>query len=206
MKVLKKISVIVAIMIAAALVFSCASSGGGSAAPSEPVEGFTWNFADPDVGINGWKVAVEEFWEHKGTVEISLDEATFGKGMLRMDVDFTRDSGSDWSEPKLLYTFAEPFNMTGITKFTYTIIYNPEFSSKGHFKSKVIARNDKKDVTDGQTDRINATEEMGNGYMKKKMDVRSRKTTNSINNMVFSIAGYLTDYKGPVFFETMGWE
>jgi hypothetical protein len=104
------------------------------------------------------------------------------------------------------YTFDEPFEMKGITGFAFDIIYNPEFSSTGYFKCKVMAFNDTKSISEAENQRINATDEIGNGYLKTTVTLKPRRTSDSMNNMIFAIVGYLTDYKGPVFIENMRWE
>jgi hypothetical protein len=193
------------ILLAATLTFSCASSGGS--ASSEPVEGFSWNFADPGVGSNGWAVAADEFWDHKGTANVSWDDTTFGRGMLRLDLDFTNDSGSEWSEPKMKYAFNPPFKMKGIASFTFDVIYNPALSSTGIFKCKVMAFNGSRAISEAEESQgIIFTDEMGNGYMKATVKLRPKRTSDSMDKMIFAIVGYRTDYKGPVFIENMRWE
>lgn len=197
------------VLLAAALVFSCASGGGGGgggSAPSEPVEGFSWNFADPAVGSNGWTVAVDEFWDHKGTANVSWDDTTFGRGMLRLDLDFTADKGSEWSEPKMNYAFETPFEMKGITNFSFDVIYNPEFSTTGYFKCKIMTFNGTRNTSEAEDQRINAQDEVGNGYLKATVNMRPRRSTTPMDRLIFAIVGYRTDYKGPVFIENMRFE
>ncbi|MDR0444175.1 MAG: hypothetical protein LBH44_12305 [Treponema sp.] len=193
-------------VIAAVLVFSCGSSGGGGGNAAVAVEPFRLSFDDPESVSANWTVAIAEFWDHKGTVEISRDDTTLGKPMLRMDVDFTKDTGSEWSEPKLGYKLSEPFVMAGYKNFVFDIIYNPEFSTKGHFKSKFLFMNDNKKLSECQSDHIKG-EEMDNGFIKATVSLRlTPRTSNAMNNMIFAIAGYKTDYKGPVFFDNIRWE
>jgi len=204
---MKTFKCILAVLMVSVLTFSCASAGGGTAQSAEP-RGvvFSWDFDDPDAGTAGWAIAEGEHWDYKGTVALSWDGTTFGDGKLRFDVDFTRDSGSDWSEPKIKYAFAEPLDMTGVRNFTYDIYYNPEFSTRGSFNSKVIVLTGTRSVADVSGNLINAKEDAGNGYIKATVTLRITRVVNPIDNMVFSIAGYQTNYKGPVFFDNMRWE
>ena len=202
---MKTFKCILTVLMVSILAFSCASAGGDAQSAEPRGVVFSWDFDDPAAGTAGWVIAEGEFWDYKGTAALSWDGTTFGDGKLRFDVDFTADSASDWSEPKIKYAFAEPLDMTGVRNFTFDIYYNPEFSSRGSFNSKVIVLSGTRSLSDASGSLINAKEDAGNGYLKATVTLRIGRVP-SIDNMVFSIAGYLTDYKGPVFFDNMRWE
>jgi hypothetical protein len=195
------------------LILSCTpkNSKSGVAVPAAAVEedytddGYSWNFSDPSAGTAGWVVAEGEFWEYNGPAVLSRDDTTFGKGMLRLDVDFTNDSKKDWSEPKLKYNFSEPVEMNGFVRFTFDFYYSPYFSTGGHFKSKIIALNGNTTLTDAGGGAISGDDETGD-YLKATVTLQIKNTSGQMDNMLLSIAGYLTDYKGPVFFDNLRWE
>ena len=194
-----------AVLMVSVLAFSCASAGGGaqSAEPGGVV--FSWDFDDPAAGTQGWRVADGEFWDYKGTATLSRDDTTFGNGMLRFDVDFTADTRSEWSEPKIKTSLGKTISMRGITKLTFDFYYNPGFSTSGSFNSKVIAQYGTNSTIDAISGLINAQEDAGNGYLKTNVTL-SVRSSGSMDSVILSIAGYLTDYKGPVFFDNIQWE
>ncbi|MDR3020764.1 MAG: hypothetical protein LBU66_07665 [Treponema sp.] len=184
------------------LVFSCASTGGSGGGEEFVNPGYRWNFDDPEAGTAGWVVVPEEFWAYKGPAELSRDDTTFGRPMLRFDVDFTDYKGVDWSEPKIRYYFEEPFEMRGLSNFSFDFYYNPQFSSSGHFKSKIITLAGTRTRMDDVTGEINPKEEEGD-YLKATISFRARRYTGTMDSIVLSIAGYMTDYKGPLFFDNL---
>jgi len=199
----------VLIMIAAAFTLSCASSGGGTSSTAPAAGGdaaaagpaFKWDFSDTSVEAGGWKTAPDEYWDFKGTMAVKIDETTMGKPMLRVDVDYSKDSGSWWSEPKLKYEFAEPFELKGIKRLSFEMYYNPANSSKGSFKGKLIFFNNKATNAESELDAIIAKEQVGD-YMKANVSFRfssSRPTT----HVVLGIVGAVTDYNGPIFIDNM---
>ncbi|MCL2209595.1 MAG: glycoside hydrolase family 26 protein [Treponema sp.] len=172
----------------------------------DPVNsGYTWNFDNPSEGTAGWKVVPDEFWAYSGTAQLSRDDTVFGKGMLRFDVDFTADSGKDWSEPKIKFIFKEPVDMGGLVNFSFDFYYNPNFSTGGHFKSKIIALNGNSTLVDSVSGAISGRDETGE-YLKAPVTLSIRNTKGKMDSMLLSIAGYLTDYKGSVFFDNLRWE
>jgi hypothetical protein len=192
------------LLLTAVLMFSCASAGGAKTDQAAPGIKYSWSFDDPAAGTAGWYMVPDEYWDFHGTAELSRDDTTFGKGMLRMDIDYTKDSNSEWSEPKMKMEFNTPIE--GMRKFTFDILFNPEFSKGGHFKSKIIVYNDKKSLADNGSDAIIALDELPNGYVKGTVTLTIRTVSQPVNNMLFSIAGYKTDYKGPIFFDNIRWE
>ncbi|MCL2809961.1 MAG: glycoside hydrolase family 26 protein, partial [Treponema sp.] len=208
MKFLKRFLLFISAIFALIVVFSCTNKKSEGNASVEDViiyEGYSWNFLDPSAGTAGWEAVPNEFWAYSGTAVLSRDDSTFGRGMLRFDVDFTADSHRDWSEPKLRYTFSEPFSLEGIVRFTFDFYYNPYYASGGHFRSKIIALDDNVTVLDSVSSGISGEEEVGD-FVKATVSLRIRNTGRSMDGMLLSIAGYMTDYKGPVFFDNLRWE
>jgi len=182
------------------LAVSCASGGEKKKTQAVPVVKYNWNFDSANAGTAGWFLVPDEYWDFHGTAELSRDEKTFGKPMLRMDVDYSKDANSEWSEPKMKMQFEKPLD--SVRKFTFDFIYNPAFSKSGHFKSKVIIFNGKKELTSNNTDAITALDELPNGYVKGTVTLIAA-SSGPIDNIIFSIAGYKTNYKGPIFFDNM---
>jgi len=195
MKSIKFNFTVIVLLAASVLILSCASAGGSQT----PV--FRWNFDNADAGTAGWAPAPEEHWDFKGTINASRDTATMGKPMLRVDIDFSKDAESWWSEPKLKYTFDELFDLSGYSKLSFDMYFNPANSTTGSFKGKVMFFQDKIAVTDSELNLIMPTEEVGD-YLKASVVFRFR-STRSVNIIHLGIVGAVTNYKGPIFIDNL---
>jgi hypothetical protein len=136
---------------------------------------------------------------------LSRDDTTLGKPLLRLDVDFTQDKDFEWSEVKIANNFPKSISMKGIDKFACDFYYNPSFRTGGLFKSKIWSNNGSKFINETGLD-LEGGEDAGNGFLKVSSEIYIAPSGGSIPDMRFSIAGYLTDYKGPVFFDNLRWE
>jgi len=194
--VLKQMILLSAVLLA----FSCASGAEPKKTQTASAVKYNWNFTVAGNGTAGWFLVPDEYWDFHGTAVLSRDEKTFAKPMLRMDVDFTKDANSDWSEPKMKMQFEKPIN--NVKKITFDFIYNPAFSKSGNFKSKVIIFNGNKELASNITDAIIALDELPNGYVKGTVSLIAA-SLEPIDNIILSIAGYRTNYKGPIFFDNM---
>jgi len=200
------LTMVVAVMSVMAL--SCASTGGGGGSTSETaasVPVYSWNFDDPGAGTAGWVAATDEFWDYKGTAVLSRDDTTLGKAMLRVDLDYSQDSGSEWSEPKIKFVFSNPLDLNGVSRFNFDFYYNPDYSKRGNFKSKVVVVENGKEKSSGETEFLK-DEDADNGYKKAKVSLRIKKVSGKMEATVLGIPGYRTDYKGPVFLDNIYWD
>jgi len=190
------------VLVIAVLAFSCASSGGGGGGvKTEQTTSdakYNWNFSDSASGTAGWVVS-EDSWDFHGTTSLSRDDKTFGKGMLRWDVDFSKDGNSDWSEPKLKIKLDKPVD--GVRRICFDLIYNPALTQDGHFKSKAVILNGSKELSAANTDAILGLDQVANGFVKAPVEISVRGS--GVNNIILSIASYKTTYKGPVFFDNL---
>ncbi|MDR0375782.1 MAG: hypothetical protein LBH85_08685 [Treponema sp.] len=201
-----KFTFAVAAILVAALAVSCASSGGGNgggAAKSAGPAG-VWAFDDPAEETAGWELTPSEFYQYRGDIALSYDDATFGNGMLRLDVDFTNDINTEWSEPKLKIDLPKSINMKGVTQFAFDFYYNPSYRTTGSFKAKVFSNNGAS--VDSAADIVEDGEDAGDGFVKTNAVILIMPTAGFLPDMRFSIAGSLTDYKGPVFLDNLRWE
>jgi hypothetical protein len=187
------------------LIGSCAS-GGGSSGKTEgkaaPTVKWSCDFSDP-ASVANWALVPDEYWDFKGTASLSHDVKTLGMPLLRMDVDFSKDFDSWWSEPKMRGTFDPPLQK--IRKFYFDFYFNPTFSKEGTFKSKIIIFNGKTALAENNAETILVTEELPNGYMKATISFIAIGAK-PVDSMLLSIVGAKTDYKGPVFIGNMRWE
>jgi len=203
MKITKNIIVTIGFALTAIFVLSCATTGAAAKRPA----GGSWSFADPaPANTQGWYLVPAEFYQYHGPIELKYDNTTLGKGLLRLDVDFTKDVELEWSEPKMANDFPRAFNMKGKTRFVFDFYYNPSFDKAGgHFKSKVFS-NGNGIMVNSTSDAIEKAEDAGNGYKKAEVTILIMPISGYMTDLRFSIAGYLTNYKGPVFFDNMRFE
>ena len=193
------------IAIAFALIAALVPVYAGGKGDKKPAGG-SWEFSNPDLGTQGWYLANNEFYQYHGPIALSHDSTTLGKGLLRMDVDFTKDKDNEWSEPKMAIDFPRAYNMKGKTKFVFDFYYNPSYDKAGgHFKSKVFS-NGNGIIVNSSGDEITGGEDVGNGFKKQEVEIIIMPISGYMTDLRFSIAGYLTDYKGPVFFDNMRFE
>ena len=197
---MKTLKIVLLAVLIAALALSCASTGGVERGPVG-----SWEFSDPAKGLQGWELANSEFYQYHGTIKLSYDDTTLGTGLLRLDVDYTKDKELEWSEPKMKNDFPKAFNMKGKTRFMFDFYYNPSLLNGGHFKSKVYS-NGNGILVDSSGEAIEGGEDVGEGFVKQEVTILIMPIAGFMTDLRFSIAGYLTDYNGPVFFNNMRWE
>jgi len=200
MKTAKKTIMVMVALVMALIVLSCASGGRGARSP-----GGNWEFSNPEGGVQGWDLANSEFYMYRGPIKLSYDNTTLGKGLLRLDVDFAETKDLEWSEPKMKNDFPKAFNMKGKTKFVFDFYYNPSLLHGGSFKAKVFTNNNGI-LVDSTGETIEGGEDVGNGFVKQTATILIMPIAGFMTDLRFSIAGYLTDYNGPVFFDNMRWE
>ena len=197
MKTIRFICVTMLLVITA---LSCASNRHADRGPVG-----SWDFSDAEKGTQGWELANSEFYQYHGSAKLSHDNTAFGKGLLRLDLDFSKDSDLEWSEPKMKVEFPKALNMKGKKLFMFDIYYNPELLNGGFFKCKVFS-NGNGILIDSTGNAIEGGEDAGNGFVKQSAAIFIMPVSGFMTDLRFSIAGYLTDYKGPVFFNNFHWE
>ncbi|MDR0455524.1 MAG: hypothetical protein LBH20_02420 [Treponema sp.] len=203
MKTIK--TMMMAVIALMAVLASCASSGGGGGGGDARGALGVWTFADASADVQGWWLSTAENYKYKAPAKLSHDSATLGKGLLRLDVDFTNNIEDDWADIKIVYDFPKMLNMKGKTRFTFDFYYNPAFRSDGGFKPMVWCNNNGLAINfTGES--IEGGEDAGEGFLKQKGEVLIMPTSGFMPDMRFIIAGNFTDYKGPVFFDNMRWE
>jgi hypothetical protein len=193
------------IIISLFLVFTLSCVSKNSGVFTGEVEGAIWTFEDESAGTRGWFVASDEFYQHSGVATLGWDDETFGWGMLRLDVDYTNDSNSDWSEIKLKNEFHTPYTLKGVTQFAFDCYLDPEAYTSGEFRVKIYSTQYFR--VDEILNMIDATEDAGNGFLKANVEIpvppiRSER----LAELYIGFAGFLMDYKGPIFIDNIRWE
>jgi len=101
--------------------------------------------------------------------------------------------------------FPRAMNMRGLSAFVFDFYYNPSYRKEGFFMSKIFSNSNGLQVNN-TSNPIEGGEAAGSGYLKQEVRILIMPTSGFMTDMRLSIAGHLTDYKGPVFFGNMRWE
>jgi len=161
---------------------------------------YNWDFGNPASGTAGWSMFPDDADFH-GTADVSRDDKTFGKGMLRVDIDYSKDSKSWWSEPKMKTVLKTP--VQGVTRISFDFIYSPALRKTGCLRTQVqIYSGNNLLVRDRAQKLISAVEQLSNGYVKETVSIWFN-ASGPVDSILLGVAGIWTDYKGPVFFDNM---
>lgn len=162
--------------------------------PSE-LENILWTF---DNDTENW-IASSDHYDYKGTVEIS--HSNINGGSLAVDLDYSDNINSGWSEAKIQYTPDSNISYYGYNQFDFDFIYNENAMSCGSFQIKVYI--------DGILDKyttINSfdIEDMGNNLKKVKVTIPISPGKSSTNSsIIIGIVGSNTDYKGKIYIDNI---
>ncbi|MBE6051471.1 MAG: mannanase [Clostridium sp.] len=176
----------------------------GAKKPDKTPEGaYVWNFDDSAKGLDGWKY--EGNWAYKGTHDVSYDKDTVGSGALKIDVDYTKNSGDNWSELKIdNYMSNKTIDMSKYNRCSFDFYYNPANMTQGSFKTKLFV-NDKQNNSFSENADIDFGKAVyaGNGLKKVKVTVNFDSKDIQSNLIALSVVGCGTDYKGAVYFDNI---
>ena len=161
------------------------------------VDSFKWNFDNEEQGTSGWNF--DGVWAHQGNPEISYD-SNIGEGSLKLNLDFTNDTETSWSEVKLQNNFSDSININGYNMLTYDFIYNPSSMTMGSFKTKLYS--------DGAIDsyediKLIELEDIEGGLKKAKVKVKFPSVNKDIENLTLAIVGVNTNYKGNIYIDNI---
>ena len=151
---------------------------------------YLWDFA---TGIDGWYY--DGTWDNKGDNSIEWNE---GYQALQMNVDYSQDVTSTWSEIKASF-WNDDFKVAGVNKLTFDLIYDSAKLTKGMFKAKAFS--DSGVNTDVTINLENA--EDYDGTLKKVQVSLSFDEKDIAKGITIGIIGYETDYQGVVYLDNV---
>lgn len=146
--------------------------------------------------IIGWASAGN--FDYAGGMTISHN-TTVGDGSMKLDVDYSANSESSWSEAKFAYTFAETKDLNGYNQFSFDFIYDPAKMTTGSFKAKLFSGSID---TNANIDTGKAVD-CGNGLKKATVTLDFASAANSVNEFSVGLVGSNTDYKGSVYIDNV---
>ncbi len=150
----------------------------------------SWDFA---TGIDGWYY--DDAWDNQGENSVEWNETYQA---LQMNVDYSMDVTSTWSEVKTSF-WGDAFKAEGINKLTFDFIYDPAELTKGMFKAKIFSNSG---VDTNGTITLDNAEDY-EGSLKKVAVVFDFDIVDIENGITIGIIGCETDYQGSVFIDNV---
>lgn len=156
----------------------------------------SWDFTD---GIDGWYYNSGWNSSYDGEGSVSHEEE-----MLKVDVDYSANSSSTWSQTAVSYSTSEGMDLSDVNSLTMDFYYNPAAKTTGSLKVKAYA--DFGINVDLDVDEENAEDvTVGDAAMKKVSVTFSFDALTETAATDFSIAliGYMTDYQGSLYLDNV---
>lgn len=151
-----------------------------------------WTF---DNNIDGWSYGGA--WEYDGPADISWDS---DKEMLRLDVDYSGNAASGWSEFKIDYRDSNGLDLTGADCLSMDVIFDPSQMSGG--LSVKISSDGVLDDSKGVN--LENAEPYGDGLQKVSYMTSFNTIKNGdINKFTIGIVGNNTNYKGSIWLDNI---
>lgn len=157
-----------------------------------------WNFDNLENGTSGWDNGGS--WDYKGNLDVSYDETTIGNGALKLNVDYSKNVETSWSEIKIQNNFENNIKMNGYNMLTYDFIYNPSCMITGSFQTKLFING----LVDTYVPiKFENLEDIDGGLKKAKVTVKFTSINKEVDGIIIGIIGSNTDYKGDIFIDNI---
>lgn len=157
-----------------------------------------WNFDNLENGTSGWDNGGS--WDYKGNLDVSYDETTIGNGALKLNVDYSKNVETSWSEIKIQNNFENHIKMNGYNMLTYDFIYNPSCMTTGAFQTKLFINGSVDTYVPIKFDNL---EDIDGGLKKAKVTVKFTSINKEVDGIIIGIIGSNTDYKGDIFIDNI---
>jgi mannan endo-1,4-beta-mannosidase len=163
------------------------------------VNPITYTFDSAD-SISGWSNGGN--YQYSGGLAIGYAEPVSGDGTMKLDVDYSGNSTTSWSEAKVAYTFGQQQELNGYNQFSFDFIYDPACMTTGSFSSKLSAG-----IIDTSTalDTSKAVD-YGTGLKKINVVIEFASAANSVSNFIIGLVGSNTDYKGSFYIDNVAFK
>ena len=166
---------------------------GAQEKPDKPVQEnvlASWSF---DENINDWYY--DGVWDNQG--QNSLDWSGQYQA-LAMQVDYSKDVKSTWSEIKSSY-WDDDFEVKDANKIAFDFIYDPALMTKGGFKVKLFADSG---IDINASINFDNAEDYADGFKVVHFSM-SYDTKNIENGFTIGLIGSETDYQGMVYLDNV---
>lgn len=133
-------------------------------------------------------------YDYSGGLKIGYDSELKA---MRLDLDYSKNATSSWSEAKVMHTFAKVRELEGYNQFSFDFIYDPSNMSSGSFTAKVTAG-----IIDANT-AVTGEVDFGNGLKKASVVISFASAPNQADSFIIGLAGNNTDYRGPIYIDNV---
>jgi mannan endo-1,4-beta-mannosidase len=160
------------------------------------VDPITFSFDSSD-SISGWTDGGN--YQYGGGLSIGYGEPTSGNGSMQLQVDYSGNATTSWSEAKVLYTFAQQKELEGYNRFSFDFIYDPTKMTSGSFNAKISTGIIDTNTTIDTSKAVN----YGAGLKKATAIIELLSAPNSVYNFTIGLVGSNTDYKGSLYIDNV---
>lgn len=158
-----------------------------------------WDFA---TGVEGWQF--DQSWAGEGYQGVSECVHDDEKEMLKVNLDFSKDTANGWSQPGISVPLGAGFDYSSYTALSFDLYYDEAAFSIGQLTFKVASGNVFQDQMAGLFD---LTSEVVTGTLKKatvefEIDASYAASENP-DMLMLLIVGNNTDYQGDLWFDNI---
>ncbi len=133
-------------------------------------------------------------YDYSGGIVIGYDS---GLQAMKLDLDYSGNTSSSWSEAKVKHSFAQSLNLIGYNQFSFDFIYDPAKMTTGSFNAKISAG-----AIDASTT-VKTPVDFGSGLKKSTVAITFASADNTISEFIVGLVGSTTDYKGPIYLDNV---
>lgn len=162
------------------------------------IDNFDSYAVDAGGDVTGWNHGGT--WKYSNTV-IPVVSETNGSKVLKLNLDYSKDSAYDWSEAKVTKKFTPGFDVSAYNQLTYDIIYPSAFDG---FKANVFAKNmDANKTIINNVGVISDKVSLDGGLTKATVTVKFTPNENILDELTIGTVGVNTDFVGNVFVDNI---
>ncbi len=173
----------------------CPAYGSGKKSSETMIRTFDFN-----KGIEGWYYGAGWEWDYDSGKNTTIEA---DKGELRMNVDFSKNSSSGWSQTTAVYENKEGMNLTGSNEAEMDLIYEEKNMTTGSFAVKLYT-----DEGLGAIGTADLTKALDMGDGRKKVTISFTfealgKESSQVKKFAIQLVGQNTDYKGAIWMDNL---
>ncbi|MGN8774140.1 glycosyl hydrolase [Candidatus Weimeria sp. HCP3S3_B5] len=155
---------------------------------------------DFNKGIDGWYYGKGWEYQYDSGSSTTVDADC---GALRMNVDFSKNSDSDWSQTTAVYETKNPMNLTGATKASLDLIYDARQMTGGNLGVKLytdegLSATATADLTKAET----VSGDKKKVHLAFSFDALDGKSK-AVKKFAIQLVGIKTAYKGSVWIDNV---
>lgn len=140
-------------------------------------------------------------YQYHGIKKISHD-ILHGEGVMKLELDYSKDKDKNWSEAKIDYTFGSKITFKYYSKLSFDMIYNTTYKTTGSFKAKLFASQEGAGEINVDTE-ISEGEKYSTNLVKSKVIITIPTNNITADKFSLGIVGCNTDYCGEIYIDNL---